>query len=203
MPKEKSFGDYKVDGAAWVTLSTGEYFPDILAPACELYQPIVTLFGQMLKEAHASVDLLHAISAIRVMWTRIQLLRIFRKYVSPDTPVEMLKKKSAISKICEEFGPRFRNIVEAQKRFVERPIPDEALCAVLWEYKDRGKKGYDLTERAFAVLRECLPGFSIDGPERAGKDIRLGDVFPDYTKQDRPVDFMIFDGSGLCIKTNP
>ena len=27
-------------------------------------------------------------------WMRIQLCRVFRKYVSPATPVEMLKKKT-------------------------------------------------------------------------------------------------------------
>ena len=194
MSKERSFGDYKTENAAWVTLSTGEYYPDVLVPACELYQPIITLFGQLLKEAHSSEDLLKSIGKLRSQWTRIQLARVFRKYVSPETPVEMLKKKSAIDEICERFGSRFRSIVEVHNRFVERPVPDEALCAVLWEYKDRGKRGYDLTERAFGVLRQCLPSFSLSGPERAGRDIRLGEVFPNYSKPDRPVDFMIFDG---------
>ena len=202
MPARSSFDDYKADGNAWITLSSGEYYPDILVPACELYQPIITLFGQMVKEAHSSPDLLHTISAVKSTWTRIQLARVFRKYVSPETPVEMLKKKTAISKICEDFGPGFRSIVEVHKRYVERPIPDEALCAVLWEYKDRGKKGYDLTERAFRLLRGYLPGFLLVGPERAGKDIRLGDLFPDYPKPDRPVDFVIFDGSEASYQTS-
>lgn len=59
---------------------------------------------------------------------------------------------------------RFRNIVEVQKKFGSRPVPDEALCAVLWEYKDRGKKGYDLTERLFGILREHLSEFTMIGP---------------------------------------
>jgi len=66
---------------------------------------------------------------------------VFRKYVSPETPVEMLKKKSAARSICDNFGKGFRPIPEVQKRFSERPMPDEALCAVLWEYKDRGRRG--------------------------------------------------------------
>ena len=78
--------------------------------------------------------------------------------------------------------------------FARRPTADEAICAILWEYKDRGKKGYDLTERLFAILREKLPGLRVIGPERAGKDVLLGEVFPDYPKPDRPVDFVIFDG---------
>jgi hypothetical protein len=76
-------------------------------------------------------------------------------------------------------------------------MPDEALCALLWEYKSRGQKGYDLTERMFELLRSKFPELDITGPERAGRDIRLGDVFPDYTKPDRPVDFMIKEGDDI------
>lgn len=119
---------------------------------------------------------------------------MFRKYVSPETPVEMLKKKSAARSICDNFGKGFRPIPEVQKRFSERPMPDEALCAVLWEYKDRGQKGYDLTERLFTIIREQFPNLRAIGPERAGKDILLGEVFESYPKPDRPVDFVILDG---------
>ncbi len=126
---------------------------------------------------------------------RIQLSRVFRKYVSPETPVEMLKKKTAAQKICDEFGAGFRDITEVQKRFSSRPMPDEALCAILWEYKDRGKKGYDLTERLFAILRDQFPSLTVIGPERAGKDVPLGEVFKDYPKPDRPVDFVIYEGN--------
>jgi len=194
MRKEKSFSDYKDDGAAWITLATGEYYPDVLPQACELYKPVLVTFEQILQEAHSSTDLFMAISEIKEQWMRTQLSRVFRKYVSPETPVEMLKKKNAAAKICELFGAGFRNIVEVQKKFKSRPIPDEALCALLWEYKDRGKKGYDLTERLFSILRERLSKFTVIGPERAGKDVLLGEVFPKYPKPDRPVDFVIFDG---------
>ena len=125
---------------------------------------------------------------------RTQLCRVFKKYVSPRTPVEMLKIKRNAAKICADFGHVFRDIVEVQRRFGERPMPDEALCAVLWEYKSRGKKGYDLTERLFEVLRTQHVEFTIEGPERAGKDVLLGSVFEDYPKPDRPVDFVIWEG---------
>ena len=84
--------------------------------------------------------------------------------------------------------------MRSREAFRSRPTPDEAICAVLWEYKDRGKKGYDLTERLFGILRERLPGLQVIGPERAGKDVLMGEVFPDYPKPDRPVDFVILDG---------
>ena len=125
---------------------------------------------------------------------RTQLCRVFKKYVSPQTPVEMLKRKKLAAKTCDDFGHVFRDIVEVQKRFAKRPLPDEALCAVLWEYKDRGKKGYDLTEQLFEVLRTQHVELTIEGPERAGNDVLLGAVFEDYPKPDRPVDFVIRDG---------
>ena len=122
---------------------------------------------------------------------RIQLARVFRKYVSPNTPVEMLKKKSIAQWICDQFGKGFRQISEVQKAFYARPMPDEALCAILWEYKDRGQKGYDLTEKMFELFRLKLPDYVLEGPERAGRDILLGEVFLDYPKPDRPADFVI------------
>ncbi len=197
--KEKRFADYKAEGAAWITLATGEYYPDILPHACELYKPVLVMFGHLLQGAHSSTDLFMAISEVKEQWMRTQLSRVFRKYVSPETPVEMLKKKSAAAKICEEFGKGFRNIVEVQKAFQSRPLPDEALCAVLWEYKDRGKKGYDLTERLFSIFRETLPDFTVIGPERAGKDVLMGNVFKGYPKPDRPVDFVIYDGERVVV----
>jgi len=75
-------------------------------------------------------------------------------------------------------------------------MPDEALCAVLWEYKDRGKKGYDLTERFFEMVRGQMPATQITGPERAGKDILMKSVFDDYPNPNRPVDFVISDATG-------
>lgn len=188
-----NFADYKAEGHNWITLSSGEYYPDILPLAAELYTPVLVMFGQMVEASHSSIDLLMRIASVTQTWMRIQLARVFRKYVSPETPVEMLKQKRQAATICERFGPGFRNIVEVQTRFRSRPMPDEALCALLWEYKDRGKKGYDLTERLFLIFKENYPDFTVSGPERAGRDILLGEVFPGYTRPDRPVDFVIYD----------
>ena len=148
MPKSKasnpkSFADYKDDATNWITLASGEYYPDILVDACELYKPILVLFGQLLKTSESSTRLFLQIADQSDGWMRVQLARVFRKYVSPETPVEMLKQKSKARRICDEFGKGFRPIQKVQAAFQTRPLPDEALCAVLWEYKDRGKKGYD------------------------------------------------------------
>ena len=189
--KDKSFADYRKEGHLWITLSTGEYYPDVLPLAYELYKPVLVMFDQLLRSAHSSTDLFMAIAGASPQWMRIQLYRVFRKYASPETPVEMLKKKSAAESICDRFGKGFRKITEVQLRFQSRPMPDEALCAILWEYKDRGQKGYDLTERLFTIIKERFPSLEIMGPERAGKDVILGELFDDYPKPDRPVDFVL------------
>lgn len=190
----KKFREYKSEGENWITLAPGEFYPDILMDACALYMPVLELFSQLLKSSESSQRLFLQTIEVKQQWMRIQLARIFRKYVSPNTPVEMLKNKGKAKWICEKFGKDFRPIVEVQKAFNSRPMPDEALCAILWEYKDRGRKGYDLTERMFVLLRSILPNYKILGPERAGKDILLGTVFPDYPKPNRPADFIIKDG---------
>jgi hypothetical protein len=193
----KKFRDYKAENANWITLATGEFYPDILVDACNLYKPVLELFGQILKSSESSEKLFLQTVEVNQPWMRVQLARVFRKYVSPNTPVEMLKQKRKAEWICKEFGKGFRPIVEVQKAFLSRPMPDEALCAVLWEYKDRGQKGYDMTERMFELLRSKFPEFEILGPERAGRDILLGEVFEDYTKPGRPADFIIKDGNNI------
>lgn len=194
--KPKSFADYQTDAANWITLASGEYYPDILPQACELYAPVLVLFGQLLHQSETSSVLFQQICELRETWMRVQLARVFRKYVSPNLSVEMLKRKRDVALICSRFEKEFRAIPEVQRAFDSRPLPDEALCALLWEYKDRGKKGYDLTERFFKLFREHFPDYPITGPERAGKDIRLGSIWPDYTQVDRPVDFIIRNPAG-------
>lgn len=191
--EHKSFAEYKKDGHKWITLATGEYYPDILKDACELYKPVLVMFGQMLKTSESSVALFMQISSVPDGWMRVQLARVFRKYVSPETPVEMLRRKTQAEIICEQFGKGFRPIQKVQAAYETRPVPDEALCAILWEYKDRGKKGYDLTDKFFSVFRANFPELVIKGPERAGRDILMGEVFKDYPNPKRPVDFVIYD----------
>lgn len=178
-------------------MADGEFYPDILSDACELYRPVLVLFGQLLRCSESSEALLVKISEVKQQWMRIQLCRVFRKYVSPQTPVEMLKKKSLTPMICSQYGNSFRKVNLVQSAFNSRPLPDEALCAVLWEYKDRGQKGYDLTEKFFNLFRNLFPTFSIEGPERAGADILLSKVLRGYPNDNRPVDFIIRNSAGV------
>lgn len=188
-----SFADYRVDAHSWITLSTGDFYPDILISARELYSPVLAMFGQLLKTSESSERLFLQIADIPNSWMRIQVARVFRKYVSPDTPVELLKKKKQAKDICAKFGKSFRPVHEVQNAYMSRPPDDEALCALLWEYKDRGKKGYNLTVRFFELFHSEYPQLKIIGPERAGNDVMMGRVFKDYPNPNRPVDFVIFD----------
>lgn len=193
----KTFADYKTDAEHWITLLTSEYYPDVLIDAVALYKPVLVYFGQILKTVATSDELLESISSLKEVWLRIQLARIFRKYVCPELPVEMLKKKSQTADIIAKFGKNFRPIQIVQECFEKRPLDDETLCALLWEYKDRGKKGYDLTEKLFKIIETLFPTIQVNGPARAGKDILLGDIFSNYPNPKRPVDFVLYENNEI------
>lgn len=53
MSEKRTFADYKTDAANWITLATGEYYPDILQDACELYKPVLVTFGRLLKTSES------------------------------------------------------------------------------------------------------------------------------------------------------
>ncbi len=193
----RSFADYKAEGNLWITLAKGQYYPDYLEDASRLYTPILEAFGQLIRSSSSSAMLFTQINDIKDGATRTQLWRIFRKYVSPETPVEMLKRKMKASEILAQFGAGFRPIQEVQKAFASRPIPDETLSALLWEYKDRGDKGYSLTEQFFALFHSQFPDLPMAGPQRAGADIPLGKVFREYPNPKRPIDFVIYNSTGF------
>lgn len=188
----RCFRDFKPEERRnYITLSTGEYYPDILEDACRLYTPVLETFSRLIKQSESSKALLINVAQTPSSWMRIQLCRVFRKYVSPETPVEMLKKKSQASKICREFGDEFRPIHEVQAKFDARPMPDEALCALLWEYKDRGRKGYDLTDKFFDMMQLKFPDLCVWGPRGAGADVQASKIWKDYPNTSRPLDFVI------------
>jgi hypothetical protein len=125
---------------------------------------------------------------------RGQLLRVFRKYVSPDTSVEMLKRVRKTEQLIKDFGGRFRPIEDVRLYLDRRPSPDEALIALLAEYGERGKKGYELTEAFFLWFEAEFSdeGWTVDGPLGAGRDIDLKEVLAGYPTR-TPVDFVVSD----------
>lgn len=103
----KTFADYKIEAANWITLASGEFYPDILDDACTLYQPVQAMFGNLLKTSESSERLLKQITDVSETWMRIQLNRVFRRYVSPSTPVEMLKRKHKIDEFWNNSSMTF------------------------------------------------------------------------------------------------
>ncbi|HBL10937.1 MAG TPA: hypothetical protein DD379_05935 [Cyanobacteria bacterium UBA11162] len=185
-----SFGDYKNRPSQYITFVDSEFYPDYLDEGLALYGSVLEQFAELIDIANSSDSLLRSIMELPDP-SRTQLLRIFRKYLSPDTSVEMLKVKKNMPIIIRDYGHRFRKIQEVKEKFASRPKPDEALMAILMEYKDRGKKGYELTE-AFFLWFETHFGsdYLIQGPIRAGKDVLLNKVLKNWKSQ-TPADIFI------------
>lgn len=190
----RSFADYRHDAADWITTASGDFYPDVIEPASNLYEPVLIKFGQLIDMSASSSDLLRHISDVKGPM-RIQLLRVFRKYVSPPTSIEMLKRKGDIENIIRRFGDDFRPIDQVQSTFHAQPIPDAPISVLLWEYKDRGKKGYELTDLFFAEFELLFPNLTITGPRRAGRDVLMHEIFSDYPSPRQPIDFVIKDAA--------
>ena len=197
MQARKSFADYKTDRYIWITTAETLYHPDYLQEACNLYKPSQEMFGQLVQSSASSEILLANILQIPDKAMRGQLLRIFRRYVSPKTQVELIKIKKNLTDVIAHFGEKFRPIQLVQKAFISRPLPDEALAAIFWEGKDRGKRGYDLSEQFFMLFDMQYPDLSIRGPRRGGPDPRLGSILPGYPSPKQPVDFIIYKSTGV------
>lgn len=186
------FGDYKDRAPKFVTTQERPYYPDYLDQALVLYRGVFSQFKALLNVADSSADLLHKIQS-QAGDERIQLLRCFRKYVSPMTSVEMLKVKAKTTQVIEGFGGTFRPLDEVNVRFSGRPLDDEALAAVLWEHHDRGTPGYILTKEFFDAFEDKFGHkYLIAGPREAGADVQLSTVLPKFTSI-VPADFVILE----------
>lgn len=81
----RTFRDFKPEERRnYITLSTGEYYPDILEDACRLYSPVLETFSEILHRSESSNALFMNIASVPNQWMRTQLCRVFRKYVSPE-----------------------------------------------------------------------------------------------------------------------
>jgi hypothetical protein len=186
--------------STWVSVVSGELYPDYLEEANLIYRPVLIRFEQLLDEVDTSAGLFRAI-AREPGSKMVQLARVFRKYVSPATSVEMLKRRTKADEIINDFGDRFRSIAEVRERFRVRTVDDEAITALLYEYKDRGQKGYELTGLFFDWFESVFGStFKIEEPRGAGRDVYLPRVLEDYP-HNTPTDFIIraFDNIPLVV----
>ncbi|TGA99013.1 hypothetical protein E4665_06760 [Sporolactobacillus shoreae] len=197
----EEFSDYRSKATSYITFIDSEYYPDSLHEAVSLYTPVLEKFYDLVFSSTNSQELLRSIQATK-QEERIQLLRLFRKYISPDTSVEMLKKKKDTETIIEAFSSRFRRIEEVRSKIYKKESPDPTIATLLYEYKDRGKKGYELTEYFFKWFEETFESeYTINGPRRAGKDLILSKELDDFTES-VPADFIIYrksDNTPLVI----
>ena len=185
-----SFNEYRSKASQYVTFIDSEFYPDYLDEARITYGSVIEQFAELANVANSSAELLTSI-AEKPNPSRTQLLRVFRKYVSPDTSVEMLKVKKKISSILNDYGHRFRDIETVRANLASRPNPDEALMAILMEYKSRGQKGYELTEAFFLWFESNFGSeYLIQGPVRAGRDVMLNEVLKDWDTK-TPADILI------------
>lgn len=188
------FGEYKRTASEWITTLGNTYFPDYLPSALDIYRPYITHFFELVDECSSSIELFKRINTLTINKGRIQYLRIFRKYFAPNLPVEMLKKKNKEKEIIAAYGSEFRKIEIVKKLHSKSEDEyDKILSAILYEYKDRGKKGYSLTTTFFKWFKLKFPDFDIKGPKSAGTDLQLYDYLPKYKKHKTPTDFIIFD----------
>jgi len=81
-----SFSSYKVTVSKWITIFDSPFYPDSLDEAKMLYEKVLERFIELVDEATNSANLLKIITK-EPDPLRIQLLRVFRRYVSPDTTV--------------------------------------------------------------------------------------------------------------------
>jgi hypothetical protein len=194
------FTDFETEGARWITVVESDFYPDYLEDATTYYAGFIDTFREEVERSSDSAELLRNLSAYRGS-DSTQLMRVFRKYVSPSTSVEMLKRKRKIHQVIEDFSPTFRPIDEVIEALKSRPARDEVLSALLWEYRERGQKGYKLTEDFFAWFRDTFGNrFIILGPERAGRDVMLSKELDGFENK-TPADFLIreHDGTPLVV----
>jgi hypothetical protein len=185
-----AFAEYETEKWKWITAFDAGFYPDHFPAALEHYKPVIDGFREFASEAPSSTELLRAIQR-KGKKLRIQFLRLFRRYVSPSTSVEMLKKTKDTDDICKAFGPLFRDIRLVRKN-IAQPDYDLVIAALLYEHKDRGKFGYELTERFFHWFEKTFTGdeFQPLGPRRAGKDLQLRNFLCGY-EHECPTDIII------------
>ena len=162
------------------------------------YGPVLEAFRELVAAADDSVDLLRKIIDTPAPFS--SFIRVFRWYVSPDTPVERLKIKKRLEGTLAAYADRFRPLPEVAAKLAARPDADEVLLALLNVMGERGGKEYDLTEVFFnwAEAKLVADGYEIRGPRRAGSDVLLDEVLPGFEKR-IPADFVIFDPAGSPV----
>ena len=119
------FADYSGEKWNWITAFDAKFYPDHFEAALAIYRPVIVVFRKLADEVADSEDLIRRIQRTKKAY-RVQLLRIFRRYVSPVTSVEMLKKKGS----TEEFSNETL-LLSSSQAIVEEVAGNEAAIGYL------------------------------------------------------------------------
>lgn len=175
-------------------------FPEILSECHAKYADDIALFQQLIAASASSAELLDRIRSPKIgKDSRMSLLKMFRRCVSPVLDTETTKKITKVStqSLVDAYGATFKPIDKLKEQFGKLSSEHQAtLAALIGEYDTRGQSGYQLTEMFFDWFEESFKGqFTIEGPRRAGRDVELSSVFADFVGS-YPCDFVIrTDGS--------
>ncbi|WP_087025044.1 hypothetical protein [Thaumasiovibrio subtropicus] len=185
-------------------INSGRTFPEFMDQRVETYKPQIDLFAELVNSSESSAELLEKIRTPKAFDkdTRMSLLKLFRRCVSPVCDTEATKKitKTPTSVFVDNYGYTFKAIDTLKGQFSD--ISDDkyaALSALLGEYDSRGEQGYILTDMFFNWVEEQFDGkLTIEGPRGAGKDIQLNEIFTDFDS-DYPCDFVIKDADSKAV----
>lgn len=170
-------------------------YPEILYSLVEKYRNDIIYFSDIIRNSQHTNDVLYKIRSSSIEKnTRMTLLKLFRRCVSPILDTEMTKKIRRVSteNLIQNYGYTFKDISILKQQF---SIIDEhqisILSALLGEYDSRGQVGYDLTDVFFDWFENTHGhDFVILGPRGAGRDIELRDHLDDFPYA-YPCDFII------------
>lgn len=170
-------------------------FPEALDNQINIYYSHVELFREYIRLSSSSAELLDRIRADKIdSKTRMSLLKLFRRCVSPVLDTEKTKKIRSVStnSLVLNFGHTFKPIELLKKQFSGMSNDyKSALCALLGEYDTRGSSGYVLTGIFFDWFNDKFSReMIIEGPRGAGRDIELNTLFSEFEGQ-YPCDFVI------------
>lgn len=176
-------------------IPNGVWFPESLEMAKGKYAADIALFIELVGDAHSSADLLERIrSGDHGAKTRMSLLKLYRRCVSLILDTETTSKitKFKTEDLIRAYGSAFFKPIHTLKRQFNSPDPEIVAClaALLAENDFRGQQGYQLTEQFFDWFEAQFPELVIRGPRRAGRDVELRSIFPEYSGN-FPCDFVI------------
>jgi len=191
--------NYKFDPYKIITiLPNGNNFIIDYKLALEKYSKAIYDFVGLVKQSSTSAELLEQIRSISIdKDTRMSYLKLFRRLVCSSLDTELSKKIKKVStdEIVENFGDFFLDI-QLLKDFLEKDFNHEhllSLACLLAEYDKRGESGYQLTDLFFNEITKLYPHFQILGPQRAGSDIELNTIYPNFQGGNFPCDFVIIE----------